>query len=172
MAKRSCQTQTVGKTNFWCETNLKCWLYCCTSPTLSYGYGLEPVQLPQQTGAFRRMKAINKLLGSPGRVEWLHGLFQRVCPQVAPLHQHEDRRLWGEPAWGWHGGCLVLAESGSGQPCPGSQRESGPQDSPQAGQHLWDGSTAKRREPGGEQWRMVMSQAWWSPLSTYIHRNK
>ncbi len=110
---------------------------CCpvTSPTLSYGYGLELVQLSQQTGALRRMKAINKLFGSSGRVEGLHGLLQRVRAQVAPLHQRRRR----------YGGCLVAAESGCGQPTPCSQREGGPQDSPQAGQHLWDRGTAMRR---------------------------
>ena len=108
---------------------------CSTSPTLGYGYGLEPVQLSQQTGTLRRVKAINKLLGSPGRVEGLHGLLQRVCAQVTPLHQHGERRLRGGPSYR----CLVAAESGCGQPSPGSQREGGPQDSPQAGQHLWDG---------------------------------
>lgn len=41
----------------------------------------------------------------------------------------------------------MVAESGCGKASPGSQREHGPQDSPQAGQHLWDGSRAMRREP-------------------------
>lgn len=66
-------------------------LYCGTSPTLSYSYGLELVQFSQQAGALRRMKAIYKLLGSLGRVERLHGL--RVCAQVTPLHQHEEGGL-------------------------------------------------------------------------------
>lgn len=107
----------------------------CASPTLSYGYGLELVQLPQQTGALSRMQAINKLLGSAGRVEGLHGLLQRVCAQVTPLHQRREVGLRGEP----RRGRLVAVEPGCGQPGAGSQREGGPQHSPQAGQHLWDG---------------------------------
>ena len=67
--------------------------YCSTSPTLSYGYGLELVQFSQQTGSLRRMESVNKLLGSPGRVEGLHELIQRMCAQVTPLHQHGERRL-------------------------------------------------------------------------------
>lgn len=115
-----------------------------TSPTLSYSYGFELVQFSQQAGALRRMEAINELLGPPGRVEGLHGLFQRVCAQVTPLRHYG---LWGEPCM-----CLVVAESGSGQPSPGSEREGGPQDSPQAGKHLRAGvgvSRAMRWEPYG-----------------------
>lgn len=113
-----------------------CQWYGCTSPTLCYGYGLELVQFSQQTGALRRMKAINELLGPPGRVQGLHGLLHRVCAQVTPLHQYG---LWGEPCRGCYGGCLVVAESGCSQLSAGSQGEGGPQDSPQAGQHLWAG---------------------------------
>lgn len=122
-----------------------------TSLTLSYSYGLEPVQFSQQAGALRRMKTINKLLRSPGRVERLHGLLQRVCAQVAPLHQRGQRGLGGEPCRGCHGGAMLVVESGSGQPSPGSQREGGPQRSPQAGQHLWDGMG----------WDGGVEKSWW-----------
>lgn len=97
------------------------------SPTLSYGYGLEPVQLSQQTGALGRVEAIDELLGSAGRVERFHGLLERMRAQVAPLHQH-------------CGGRRVAAESACGQPGPGSQREGGSQDSLQAGKHLSGGA--------------------------------
>lgn len=146
----TCTSEKVGKTYFplSAQTALKqvqcptfavsqCRLQRSASPTLSYGYGLEPVQLSQQAGALRGVKAINKLLGSPGRVERLHGLLQRVCAQVTPLDQHREGRLCGEA--GRYEGCVVVAESGSGHPSPGSEGESGPQDSVQAGQHLWDG---------------------------------
>ena len=128
------------------------WLVLYTSPTLSYGYGLELVQLPQQTGALSRMQAINKLLGSSGRVEGLHGLLQRVCAQVTPLHHRREERLRGEPRRGRSGGCLVAVEPGCGQPGAGSQREGGPEHSPQAGQHLWD---------GGEGGWCRVKMTWW-----------
>ena len=98
------------------------------------------------------MQAINKLLGSPGRVEGLHGLLQRVCAQVTPLHHRREVGLRGEPRRGRSGGCLVAVEPGCGQPGAGSQREGGPEHSPQAGQHLWD---------GGEGGWCRVKMTWW-----------
>lgn len=102
-----------------------------TSPTLGYGYGLEPVQLPQQAGALGRVQAVDELLGSLRRVERLHGLLQRVSAQAAPLLLLLLQR-----------GGQAVAEAASGQPGAGPQGEGGPQDCAQAGQHL--------RDEGGE----------------------
>lgn len=99
--------------------------HCVTPLTLSYGYGLEPVQLSQQTGALGRVEGVNKLLGSAGRVEGLHELVQRVRAELTPLRQPPGDRRSAR--------CLVAAGSGRGHPGPGSQREGGPQDFPQAG---------------------------------------
>lgn len=138
---------------------------CNASHTLSNSYGLEPVQLSEQTGALRRMKAINKLLGSSGWVEGLHRLLQGVCAQVTPLHHHGERGLRGELQRGCLGGRLVGFERGSGQTSPGSEREGRPQDSPQAGQHLWDGEVERRAGNLMEQSRR--HQAWLSPLNAH-----
>lgn len=96
-------------------------------PTLGNGYGLEPVQLSQQAGALRRVEAVNELLRSPGRVQGLHRLLEWVRAHVTSVQQPGKRG---------HSGDLVADQSGCGKPTPGSSRQGGPQDSPQAGQHL------------------------------------
>lgn len=67
------------------------------------------MQLPQQAGALGGMEAVDKLLGSPRRVQGLHGLLERMRTQVTPLH-HQGIRI--EPSSGRYGGCLVVAEAG------------------------------------------------------------
>lgn len=122
---------------------------------MSNGYGLEPVQLPQQAGALGRMEAVDKLLGSPGRVQGLHGLLERMRAQVTPLH-HQGIRIG--PSSGRDGGYLVVAEASRGRPGGGSQGQGGPQDSPQTGQHVWagwvtvvlSGETSREPESSGE----------------------
>lgn len=86
------------------------------------------MQLSEQAGALRRMQAVDELLGSSGRIEGLHGLLERVRPQIAPRHQHRQRRELGRRH---NARCGVSAEAD-----PGSQGERRPQDAPQAGQHL------------------------------------
>lgn len=109
------------------------------------------MQLPQQAGALGRMEAVDKLLGSPGRVQGLHGLLERMRAQVTPLH-HQGIRIG--PSSGRDGGYLEAAEASRGRPGGGSQGQGGPQDSPQTGQHVWAGWVTvvggpfRRNEPG------------------------
>lgn len=109
------------------------------------------MQLPQQASALGRMEAVDKLLGSPGRVQGLHGLLERMRAQVTPLH-HQGIRIG--PSSGRYGGYLMAAEASRGQPGGGSQGQGGPQDSPQTGQHVWAGWVTvvggpfRRNEPG------------------------
>lgn len=117
------------------------------------------MQLPQQAGALGRMEAVDKLLGSPGRVQGLHGLLEWMRPQVTPLH-HQGIRIG--PRTGRYDRCLVAAEASRGQPGGGSQGQGGPQDSPQAGQHVWAGWVTvvdvrgkQARNLFGGQWRLV-----------------
>lgn len=67
------------------------------------------MQFPQQACALGRVEAVDKLLGSPGRVQGLHGLLEWMRAQVAPLH-HQGIRIG--PSTGRRGGCLVTAEAG------------------------------------------------------------
>lgn len=71
------------------------------------------MQLSQQARALGRVEAVDELLGSPRRVERLHGLLQRVCTQVAPRHRHSGA------------GRAVVTQTGTGQPGAGSQGEGG-----------------------------------------------
>lgn len=67
------------------------------------------MQLPQQAGALGRMEAVDKLLGSPGRVQGLHGLLERMRAEVTSLLQQGIRI---GPSTGPYGGCLVAAKAG------------------------------------------------------------
>lgn len=95
------------------------------------------MQFPQQASALRRMEAINKLLSPARRIEGLYRLFLRVCAEVTPQNQRGHRKQWGRLTRERHRGFrLVVQESGFERPPTGSQGEDGPQDTPQAGQHL------------------------------------